>query len=654
VYELNWVGFFCVHAEMDSSSFGSELFVWCLRSETCSGILERRMKKKRCWFAFAVVCLASMQKGCSAEAVRRPNVVLVLADDMGLGHLETEQAVRLGQFDENSGAPVRSPRIRSLSQRHSLAFERMYADSSVCGPSRYALMTGIRSGTMFSRVRGNTGQGIDHSLKLNGELAFPELLRELGYKTAGFGKWGFLDDPSFCGFEYFLGLKSHQDAHQYFAEKLFEDVDGVTRYTSQFCPRNNGISDSTQEMEICNSEKQRTCDFIPDVLHSQAVNWIRETNQNSPDSPFFLFYSTQIPHDGGFEKSSVGNVFPIPSLDGAVNYSSDEFESYSPAMAAMGSSISNHFDIYMEDLMKSLDVLNIANETLFIILSDNGPAISIAPDRDSGDLILDEPMNANGPFRGYKRQLFEGSLRIPNLFIWPSVIPGNGARISNRVVQLSDVAPTLLQAAGFSMDSFPEQFNGFSFLDELLNETESNKNAQNHQHLMHELCWRDAGEIGQHSNCDIAITFGSELQFRTEWTARTDLRQDIVDTREGFVKKLGNLTELDLNPGSFVPKIHEISNEYLDVFSEELFQTAIDLVLKERIVPDPENSRLTTRVPTTRPTASPSTTMPSAIPTARTRPPGSGFGEQGNESPSGSMKTSMKGFILVFLLLIMF
>ncbi|GBG32199.1 Arylsulfatase [Hondaea fermentalgiana] len=498
------------------------------------------------------------------------------------------------------------------------------------------MLTGISIGSKYSRVRGNQGDGVDQYLKSNNEFVFAEILSLVGYRTAGFGKWGFQERPKECGFDYFLGKQTHKSAQRYFAEYLYEDNGTDAFYTTAYTPNNYGVTDGDLELSICNLNATRVCDYVPDVLHKQAMAWLEDAAVDSENTPFFLFYSSQIPHDGGGVSSQNGNIMPIQSYDGPSDcdqcFDYEGRDGYLDKMAALGSAVTNHLDQQIGELASKLDALGIANDTLFIVLSDNGPAINIADSESEWSLILDSPMHANAEFRGYKRQLFEGSLRVPNLFRWPGVITG-GAYLGQQAVQMSDLAPTLVELAGIDPKSHPVQFNGVSFASVLLASDQQGDSTVKdlHDYLYHELCWHDQGVIGEHTNCDVSVSFGSNLQNRVEWTARSDLNLSMTDEKAGWIQVDENLTRSDLLPDDYTPEMHNINDEYDNIATNSKLRRAADLVASHRILPGANDTGLLgiytlaptmapTKYPTKAPTLSPTlspTKQPTSYPTSR-------------------------------------
>ncbi len=414
----------------------------------------------------------------------RPNIVLFLADDLGRGEVQTAICT------EQNGGVEQTPEIYRYSQ-YASEFERFYTDSPICGPSRYALFTGIPTGSQKSRVRGNPGGNIDHTLMSNGETTFVQALQQIGYATAMFGKWGFQEPPSQAGFDYFLGYYSTQDAHRYFPRYLSEE--GKGRLTKRSFPKNKRLSGSDPERP-CHRAGAK-CTYAPDVLINETMTWLSsQLGRDKP--PFFLYFATAMPHDGYHDKGWY-NVMYAPSYRGAGDdVSSKPWPDRAKAHASV---VSNYLDFHFGILLK--EVMSIPN-TLFVFLSDNGPSNTLDPARIRNILKM------SGPFLGGKGTVLEGGIRSPNLFIWPGVI-GKQKRV-NFAGKFSDIGPTLLAAAQIPI---PLQMKGKDLLPVL-----KGGNGTNHPFLYSEICYSDTGTIGEHSNCDAQITFGKNLTIKAVFT----------------------------------------------------------------------------------------------------------------------------------------
>ncbi|WP_371617587.1 sulfatase-like hydrolase/transferase [Streptomyces sp. NBC_00454] len=313
-----------------------------------------------------------------------PHLVVILADDLGYGEL--------GAYGQKL---ITTPRIDQLAAE-GLRFTDAYSAAAVCAPSRAALLTGLHTG--HAAVRANPSSGGQGSLGA-GDTTFAEVLRARGYRTGLFGKWGFgpeLGDqpshPGARGFEEFYGYIDHTHAHEYYPAYLWH----------------NGAKETVP-----------TGTFAPAVIADRALDFI-DTHAAGPD-PFLLFLAPNLPH----APSDIPDVGP---------YASQSWTQANKAHAAQVSLV----DQQVGAVVDRLRARGIADRTVVLIASDNGP-------HEEGGVNPDL-FDANGPLRGYKRNLYEGGVRIP-LIAWA---PGRIAAgtTSARPTPLYDVLPTLAELAG--------------------------------------------------------------------------------------------------------------------------------------------------------------------------------------------------------------
>ncbi len=310
----------------------------------------------------------------------RPNILLVLADDLGYG--------ALGSYGQRI---IKTPVMDRLA-RQGLRFTQAYAAASVCAPSRCSLFTGLHSG--HSRVRQNPRAGSPTALR-DGDTTFAEVLRAAGYRTGLIGKWGFGPEhggqpssPDARGFEEFFGYITHGAAHDYHPDHLWHNGTRVR-------VRNDG--------------------YAPDLLRDRAVSYLRK----SGGGPFLLTYTPNLPHAPS----------DVPSLG---RYRARPWSRADRGHAAQITRLDSH----LGDLLRALPS---GRPTLVLVTSDNGP-------HEEGGVNPDR-FDANGRLRGYKRNLYEGGIRVP-LIAWAPGLVRRGT--TARVTQHTDLLPTLAEFAGAS------------------------------------------------------------------------------------------------------------------------------------------------------------------------------------------------------------
>lgn len=380
------------------------------------------MITRRSFLAHAGASAAAVSLGARAFAAARttpPNIVLIVADDLGYGHL--------GCYGQKH---IHTPNIDRLA-RGGTRFTTAYAGSSLCAPSRSVLMTGYHSG--HTPVRGNSG-GI--SLR-DDDVTMGEVLRKAGYRTGLFGKWGLGDAdtpgaPNKQGFDEFFGYLHQKHAHFYYTDYLWRNEE---RFPLP------GNMDGKREQ------------YTPDAILERALDFIREPS----DKPFLCFLSTTIPH----------HEWAVP--ESSLKEYSGKFEETRPAFrwregyafpkepkATMAAMIS-HLDRGVGKIVALLDELKIRENTLVIFTSDNGA--------DSYSMTNAEFFEANGPLRGYKYDLYEGGIRVPAIASWPGTV---AAGVDNDLPwHFADLLPTFADLAG-ARSAVPGDIDGISIAPTLL------------------------------------------------------------------------------------------------------------------------------------------------------------------------------------------
>lgn len=366
---------------------------------------------------FAVLMVAAGSVVHPLEAApashRKPNIILILADDLGYGDL--------GSYGQKQ---IKTPNLDRMAAE-GMRFTQFYAGSTVCAPSRAVLMTGRHAGHVS--IRGNA----DAPLATN-EITVAQLLKGQGYFTGCFGKWGLgLENsgstPSARGFDEWFGYLDQTDAHNYYPTRLWRSstIAGVADMAMPIRPNENGARGR----------------YSHDLFTMAARNFIRIAQRE----PFFLFLPYTIPHANNELKE---RGMEVPSLE---PYEEEPWPAPERAKAAM----ITRLDRDIGALLDQLKALRIESNTVVLFTSDNGPH------REGGV----DPMHfaSAGPLRGIKRDLFEGGIRVPLIARWPGRIkPGV---VSDQVWSFWDVLPTATELAGVPE---PEGIDGLSFAPTLL------------------------------------------------------------------------------------------------------------------------------------------------------------------------------------------
>ena len=379
----------------------------------------------------------------------RPNIIFILADDLGYGDV--------GVYGQQN---FETPNLDRLAHG-GMKFLQHYSGSTVCAPSRSALMTGQHTGHTF--IRGNSERGF--TLDKEGqyplapeEITIAEVLKKGGYATGAFGKWGLgypgsEGDPTKQGFDEFFGYNCQRVAHNYYPTHLWDNL--------------------TKTPLKGNDGKTKTV-YAPLIIHEKALSFI----EKNKGRPFFMYYPSVIPHAelaapekymekyrGKFmpEKEYIkkGNSSPNSKVnpESINNYNVGGYNSQKESHAAFAAMVSL-LDEQVGQIIDKVDDLGIAENTLIIFSSDNGPHLEGGADPDY--------FGSNGPLRGYKRDLYEGGIRVPTLAYWPSQITPNSK--SDHISAFWDFFPTAIEIAGLDYNS--SKIDGISFLPELKGENQ--------------------------------------------------------------------------------------------------------------------------------------------------------------------------------------
>ncbi|MBL9139736.1 MAG: arylsulfatase [Verrucomicrobiales bacterium] len=352
------------------------------------------------WVAFGLATEAT-------PASRPPNILVLLADDLGYGDLGCYGQTR-----------IRTPRLDRLAAEGT-RFTRYYAGSTVCAPSRSALMQGLHTG--HCRVRGNAGRQnpLAQSLRPD-DVTVAEVLKSAGYVTGLIGKWGLGDVPGAevglprsQGFDEFFGYLNQHHAHNYFPTYLWRNEERVT--LSNIVPNEDWAG---------GGQSSNRAQYSADLIAEEALDFIRRHRQH----PFFLCFTPTLPHANN-EAGKDG--MEIPDL---AEYRDLPWPTPAKAHAAMVTRLDRDVGRIL-DLLRELDL---EAGTLVLFTSDNGPHREGGNDPDFND--------SNGPLRGIKRDLYEGGIRVPMIARWPGRIPSGSVR--SEIWWAPDLLPTLAELAG--------------------------------------------------------------------------------------------------------------------------------------------------------------------------------------------------------------
>lgn len=363
-----------------------------------------------------------------AEAIQaRPNLILILADDLGYGELGScgQQVIRTPHLDRMAAEGLR--------------FTQFYAGATVCAPSRSVLMTGLHQGR--TRVRGNSIDYARGALRAEDRTVSRHLF-DAGYRTALFGKWGPGEQggaagglPHVHGFEHFRGFLNHWHAHNHFPDFLWRDRSRIS-----LPHRVELIGDYGGAIAV------DLLFFADDLLADAALSWLARQQRE----PFFLFWSLIIPHANNERASTLGDGAHVPDYG---PYAGKDWPDPDKGHAAM----ITRLDSYIGRLVDRLRELGLAENTLMFFTSDNGPHAE-----SRHDLTRFRP---SGPLRGEKRVLTEGCIRVPAIAWWPGTI--SAGRTTDHVAYFGDWFATAAELAGVAP---PADLDSLSFVPTLKGE----------------------------------------------------------------------------------------------------------------------------------------------------------------------------------------
>jgi arylsulfatase A len=340
-------------------------------------------------------------------ATAKPNIIFIIADDLGYGDL--------GCYGQKT---IKTPVLDKLAAE-GVRFTQHYSGSTVCAPSRSALMTGLDTGSTWLRGNGKFELRADPE-----DLTVATLLKRAGYHTAMIGKScvsGNTQNPQKVlekGFDVFYGTTSHGDGHFRYPQFVYDqtkriDLEGNTLHAGKF--------------------------YDVELYTKRAEGFISEAK-----GPFFLLLSYPIPH--------ASLLAPDGSVPGGAGMKHDmghytavknPAEHYRAMVEAM--------DAYVGRLLAALEKKGVARDTLLIFTSDNGSHY------EGG--YNPQMHNSSGPLRGGKRDLYEGGIRVPTIAHWPAGISKPG--VSDHVGAFWDFLPTACEVAGVEA---PAGLHGISYL----------------------------------------------------------------------------------------------------------------------------------------------------------------------------------------------
>ncbi len=349
--------------------------------------------------------LAAAQPPTPHPGATRPNIVVILADDLGYGDLAAYGAI---------GTPT--PTLDRLAAE-GMRFTQFYAAQGVCSASRAALLAGVYPNRIG--ITGALFPGDAHGIPAQEEL-LPELLRAAGYRTGMVGKWHLGDHEPYLplqnGFDDYLGLPYSNDMWPVGYDGTSPPEPGAWRAKAPVLPLLDG---STKVREIRTLADQ---DSLTTTYTERARRFVRDARQ-----PFFLYFAHSMPH------------VPLGV--------SSRFRGKSEA--GLYGDVAMEIDWSVGEILRALDEKGVAGNTIVVFTSDNGPWLNFGNHAGS-----------SGGLREGKGTAWEGGVKVPAIVRWPGAVPAGS--VCSKLATMMDLLPTLVGAAGASLPSRP--IDGVSLL----------------------------------------------------------------------------------------------------------------------------------------------------------------------------------------------
>lgn len=412
------------------------------------------MKRFLCLLSL-LCCVAT-----SSTFARQPNIVFIIADDLGYGDLGCYGQTR-----------IKTPNLDRMAAE-GMRLTHHYSGNAVCAPSRCVLMSGLHPG--HAVVRDNRQMSLEKGFPRVGKpqiegqfpippetLIVPEIFKTLGYATGGFGKWGLggpgsTGEPLKQGVDRWFGYNCQGVAHNFYPTYLWDNDQTIDLKNPPF-PSADKLTPDEDPNDPKTYKRFQGSEYSADMIAEQALRFARDNK----DKPFFLYWPTTVPHlalqvpDDSLKEYE--GLWEDPPYVGGNGY----LPHFKPraAYAAM----ITRMDREIGKMMALIAEQGLDENTIFVFTSDNGPLYDKLGGTDC------EFFNSNGGLRGRKGSLYEGGFRVPGIVRWKGTIkPG---QTSDRVTGFEDWMPTLLELAN-AKGKTPETIDGISFAPTLRGESQ--------------------------------------------------------------------------------------------------------------------------------------------------------------------------------------
>jgi len=401
-------------------------------------MIGKTMKMTNSLFLLTLVCFGFHYDSHAARTHhlddshhKRPNIVFIMADDLGYGDL--------GCYGQTK---IKTPNIDRLAEK-GMRFTDFYAGSTVCAPSRCVLMTGLDTGHCY--IRGNGKDNLRPE-----DVTVAEVLKQAGYGTGQVGKWGLGHEgstgvPTRQGFDFFFGYLDQHHAHLYYPTFLVKNEQRVK--LRNVVPNEGQWGQGIASVKV---------DYSSALMIEETLGFI----DRQEDKPFFLYLSYTLPHANNEAWRETGDGTAVPDLG---IYANRDWTNQNKGQAAMIA----YLDDMVGQVVQRLEAHNLTDDTVIFFTSDNGPHCEAG-----NDVAF---FNANGPITGIKRAVYDGGIRVPMIVQWPDHV--KAGTTTNLVCGAVDFMATAADIAGVKLET---KTNGISFLPTLLGKADQ---QQRHRHL---------------------------------------------------------------------------------------------------------------------------------------------------------------------------
>lgn len=450
--------------------------------------MDRREFVRALGVGAAALSLGTLE-ACGSR--RPPNVVFIMADDLGYGEV--------GCYGQTK---IRTPSIDRIAAE-GIRFTQHYSGSPVCAPSRCALLTGLHMGHAYIRDNDEMEERGDvwHDPELEGQRPLPEgtftlgtLFQSAGYVTGAMGKWGLggpgsSGHPNRQGFDLWYGYLCQRVAHNYYPTHLWRNEEKDVLDGNDYFYPHQRLPDGADPLDPASYEPYIGAVYSQDAIAEEARSFIRD----HAEEPFFLYLpftvphaSLQVPEDSLEEYADAFDETPYTGTQGYLPH---------PKPRAAYAAMVTRMDREIGRILDLLEELGLTEDTLVLFTSDNGPTFNGGTDSSFFD--------STAGLRGLKTELYEGGIRVPLVARWPARIPAG--TVSDLPSAFWDFLPTFAELLDLPL---PAPTDGVSLLPSL----EGGRRAQEgHEYLYWEFQGRQAVRLGDWKAYRVATSGAFEL-----------------------------------------------------------------------------------------------------------------------------------------------